>query len=129
MLASVKIKRNWRSYTTRSGLCGLIWPNAGQLTRTKSSKDWTHEGDTSDAWSLEIDGMTYSLNAGMSEIFIDRCSIAQEGEGYNRSVMSLDVLGCTRNTIFIRHTNQFWKRGTGFCKRATNEEFLVTVVH
>jgi len=101
MLASVKIKRNWRSYTTRSGLCGLIWLNAGKLTRTKFIKDWIHEINRSGAWSLETDGMTCSLIAEISEIFIDRYHTIQEGEGYNRSVMPLDVLGSTRNTISI----------------------------
>lgn len=51
---------------------------------------------------METDGMTYSLIAEMSEIFIDRYHTIQEGEGDNRSVMPLDVLGSTRNTISIQ---------------------------
>lgn len=73
--------------------------------------------------------MTCSLIAEMSEIFIDRYHTIQEGEGYNRSVMPLDVLGSTRNTISIQNINEYWNRGIDFCKRVMNEEFLVTVIH
>lgn len=51
---------------------------------------------------METDEMTYSLIAEMSEIFKDRYHTIQEGEGNNRSVMPLDVLGSTRNTISIQ---------------------------
>jgi len=57
---------------------------------------------------LEIDGMTFSLSAIISEIFVDRCRMAQEGEGDNRSVMPLDALGGTRNTILDVETDEFW---------------------
>jgi len=102
------LKWNWRNYTTRSGLCGLIWLNAGKLTRTKHSGDRLRELSRSGAWSLEIDGMTFSLNAIISEIFVDRCIMVQEGEGDNRSVMPLDALGGTRNTILDEYADRFW---------------------
>lgn len=54
---------------------------------------------------------------------------AQEGAGDNRSVMPSDALGCTRNTILLFCLNESAKRGTGVCKGAANEEFLVTTAH
>lgn len=50
------------------------------------------------AWSLEIDGLTLSLNGRMSEIF-GHVLHGTGRRGYNRSEMPLDALGCTRNTI------------------------------
>jgi len=52
--------------------------------------------------------MTFSLSAIISEIFVDRCRMAQEGEGDNRSVVPLDALGGTRNTILDVETDEFW---------------------
>lgn len=53
--------------------------------------------------------MTFSLNAIISEIFLDRYLKIQEGEGYNRSVMPLEALGSTRNTIFIIYIEYIFK--------------------
>lgn len=51
----------------------------------------------------------------------------QEGKGYNRSEMPLDVLGCTRNTIANRRRESKMFRWTMCCKAHTKEEFLVSM--
>jgi len=43
--------------------------------------------------------------------------------------MPSDVLGCTRNTIAMCWKEWYSCGGTGGCKGATNEEFLVTAAH
>lgn len=85
-----------------------------------------NEQHRSGAWSLEIDGMTLSLNAWMSEIF-RHVPTEQEGRGYNRSEMPLDALGCTRNTIAQKRIdwNVFW--WIMCCKADMKEEFLVSM--
>lgn len=51
----------------------------------------------------------------------------QEGEGYNRSEMPLDALGCTRNTITNKNKERKMLRWTMCCKAHTKEEFLVSM--
>lgn len=46
------LKRNWRKITTKSGLCCLIWLNAGKLTKSKFTKDRIREVNRSGAWPL-----------------------------------------------------------------------------